>query len=97
MYSQVVTPSNYCKTRLKDRESRLGHYEQVHIRLRNLRLLLALGLVMIAWESLRKRAFSPWWMLVALLRKVMTRKFLSYVLANASLFTRYGILEKSPL
>lgn len=49
--------------RLKDREARVAHYQAIHIRLGNFRLLLASIAAVIAWESLRQHALSPWWLL----------------------------------
>lgn len=48
---------------LRDRESRVAHYQAIHVRLGNLRLLLAVIAALIAWEALRQRVLSPWWLL----------------------------------
>jgi hypothetical protein len=50
------------RTRLCGREIRVQRFEAVHIRLGNTRLILAVVTAAIAWESLRQRALSPWWL-----------------------------------
>jgi len=48
--------------RLSDRESRIARFEKIHIRLGNVRLLLAVITVVLAWASLRSHLLSPWWL-----------------------------------
>lgn len=48
--------------RLRAREARVARYEKIHIRLGNIRLAVALLLVLMAWASLRDHKFSPWWL-----------------------------------
>jgi MutS domain V/MutS domain III len=50
--------------RLKGHESRVTHYQAIHIRLGNVRLLVALMAAVLAWESLRRHTLSPWWLLL---------------------------------
>jgi hypothetical protein len=64
MYSHVVRAAEEYTHRLKDHESRVAHQQAIHIRLGNLRLILALITALIAWESLRRHALSPWWLLL---------------------------------
>jgi MutS domain III len=63
MYSQRVQALAEYARRLKQREGTVTHYDSIHIRLGNLRLLLALVAGGMAWESLRQHRFSPWWLL----------------------------------
>ena len=49
------------------RESRVAHFEKIHIRLGNTRLLLALSVVVLAWASFRAQLLSAWWLAVPLL------------------------------
>jgi hypothetical protein len=42
----------------------VAHYEKIHIRLGNLRLLLAVLGVILAWASFRAHSLSPWWLAV---------------------------------
>jgi MutS domain V len=88
MYSQAVVPSDEYKKRLKDRESRVAHHEQIHIRLGNSRLLLALVAAGIAWESLRRHVFSPWWIVVPVIGFVFVAAYHSRVLRSRDLAQR---------
>jgi hypothetical protein len=67
MYSQAVLAVEEYKERLKDRECRVARHEALHVRLGNARLVLALAAALIAWESLRRHALSPWWTVVPLI------------------------------
>lgn len=64
MYSLRVRAAEEYTHRLKVRESRVAHHQAIHIRLGNLRLLLALIAAVVAWESLKQHAVSPWWLLL---------------------------------
>src|ERR1700683_152824 len=64
MYSQTVLAVEEYRQRLKDRESRVAHYEKLHIRLGNIRLALALATAGMAWESIWRHAFPYWWLAV---------------------------------
>jgi hypothetical protein len=44
----------------------VAHFENVHRRFGNIRLLLAIATLIAAWFSLHFDAFSPWWLLFAL-------------------------------
>lgn len=66
MYSQPVQAADEYRQRLNDRESRVAQREAIHIRLGNIRLVLALMAAATAWESLKEHAFSPWWMVLPL-------------------------------
>jgi hypothetical protein len=45
----------------------VAHFEEIHIRLGNTRLLLALSVIVLAWASLRAHLLSAWWLAVPLL------------------------------
>jgi MutS domain V len=64
MYSQTVLAVDEYRQRLKDRESRVAHYDKLHYRLGNTRLALALVTAGMAWESIWRHAFSYWWLAV---------------------------------
>src|SRR5207302_6577644 len=66
MYSQPVQAADEYRQRLNDRESPVAQREAIHIRLGNIRLVLALMAAATAWESLKEHAFSPWWMVLPL-------------------------------
>src|ERR1700683_2704650 len=59
-----VSPSNEYEARLRSRESRVAHYEKLHIRIGNMRLLLAIATAVAIWGSLRRHAFTLWLLLV---------------------------------
>jgi hypothetical protein len=44
----------------------VAHFENVHRRFGNIRLLLVIATLIAAWFSLHRDAFSPWWLLLAL-------------------------------
>ena len=64
MYSPTVLAVEEYRKRLQERESRVAHYEKLHIRLGNIRLALALAAAGMAWESIWPHAFSDWWLAV---------------------------------
>jgi hypothetical protein len=60
------SPSEEYKQRQRAREIQVAHFEKLHIRFGNLRLLLVVASLIAAWFSLYREAFSPWWLLLAL-------------------------------
>ncbi len=60
------SPSDEYARRLATRESQVAHFERIHVRLGNVRLLLGIAAAIAAWFSLVRDAFSPWWLLVPL-------------------------------
>src|SRR5215467_292436 len=63
MRSQLVEAVVEYPERQKQREIKVAHYDAIHVRLGNLRLVLVLLAAGMAWESLRQHRFSPWWIL----------------------------------
>jgi hypothetical protein len=59
-----VSPSDEYAQRLKARESRVAHYDKLHMRIGNVRLLLAVATALAGWWSIRQHSFSPWWLFV---------------------------------
>jgi len=57
-----VVPSEEYVQRRNARQSRVAYYEKIHIRLGNVRLLLAVVAVILAWASLWAHSLSPWWL-----------------------------------
>jgi hypothetical protein len=57
-----VLPSEEYVQRRSSRESRVARFEKIHIRLGNIRLVLAILTVIMAWAALRSHALSPWWL-----------------------------------
>jgi MutS-like protein len=62
LHFQPVLPSEEYVERRNIRESRVAHYEKIHIRLGNVRLILAVLAVIMAWAAFRSHALSPWWL-----------------------------------
>lgn len=46
------------------REARVAHLQKIHIRLGNIRLLLAIATVILMWMSLHRHSLSPLWIVV---------------------------------
>ena len=67
MYSKFVQAVEEYAQRLKDRKVRLAQRERIHIRLGNVRLVLAFVAAGVAWECFKQHLFSPWWMLLPLI------------------------------
>ena len=62
----TASPSDEYKQRLQVRESRVAHFEKLHIRFGNFRLFIVIATLVAAWFSFDRDAFSAWWLLVAL-------------------------------
>ena len=56
-----MLPSEEYVQRLGVRESHFALYQKSHIQLGNLRLIVALAFVIVAWLSFRDHILSPWW------------------------------------
>jgi len=56
-----VLPSDEYKARRRTRETRVAEFEKAHIRLGNIRLLLAVATAILLWMSLRQHILSAWW------------------------------------
>jgi hypothetical protein len=57
-----VLPSEEYVERRKACQARVTHYEKIHIRLGNVRLVLFALAVIVAWGALRAHSLSPWWL-----------------------------------
>ncbi len=57
-----MLPSEEYGLRRNDRQSRVAHYERIHIRLGNARLLLFVIAVVVAWASFWEHSLSFWWL-----------------------------------
>jgi hypothetical protein len=61
-----LSPSEEYKQRQQSRDTQVAHFEKLHLRFGNLRLLVVVATLIAAWFSLHNDAFSPWWLLAAL-------------------------------
>jgi MutS-like protein len=59
-----VSPSEEYAQRLKAREALVANFEKLHVRLGNIRLLVALATALMAWLSFARHVFPAWWLLV---------------------------------
>jgi hypothetical protein len=57
-----VSPSEEYVQRRDARQSRVAHYEKIHIRLGNVRLFLFVLAAIIAWAALWAHSLSSWWL-----------------------------------
>jgi DNA mismatch repair ATPase MutS len=62
----LLPPSQEYNERIRAREAIVAHHTTVHIRLGNVRLLLAISAVVIGWASLIKHSIPIWWLLAPL-------------------------------
>jgi len=58
------SPAEQYRQRQQAREQQVAHFETIHLRLGNLRLLLVLAALVLAWFSFERDALSAWWLLV---------------------------------
>ncbi|WP_353073304.1 MutS-related protein [Tunturiibacter gelidoferens] len=58
-----LSPSEEYKQRQQAREQKVAHFEKLHRRFGNLRLLVVIATLIACWFSLHNTAFSPWWLL----------------------------------
>jgi len=59
---EPVSPSDQYLQRRCARQSLVARLERIHIRLGNVRLLLAVSAVILLWASFRAHYLSPWWL-----------------------------------
>lgn len=61
-----LSPLQEYSERLRAREARVAHYTAIHVRLGNLRLLLFIIAVVLAWFAFKAHAISFWWLALPL-------------------------------
>jgi hypothetical protein len=67
----------------------VAHFENVHRRFGNIRLLLVIATLIAAWFSLHRDAFSPWWLLLALVL------FLAIAVLHAKVLRQRACAERA--
>jgi hypothetical protein len=83
-----VVPSEEYVQRRNARQLRVAHYEKIHVRLGNVRLLLAAVAVFMAWASFRMHSLSPWWLVAPVAAFVGSASYHSRVLRARELSER---------
>ena len=95
LHFEPVIPSEEYVQRRKARQSRVAHYEKIHIRLGNVRLVLAVVAVIVAWASLRAHSLSAWWLAAPVAAFVGIAAYHSRILRARELAERAaGFYEK---
>ena len=85
----TASPSDEYKQRLQVRESRVAHFENLHLRFGNLRLLIVIATAVAAWFSFDRDAFSAWWLLLAL------ALFLAIAILHANVLRQRACAERA--
>ena len=83
-----MLPSEEYRERQKNRQSRVAHYERIHIRLGNFRVGLALLAGILAWSSFKEHYISIWWMVAPVAAFVGVAAYHSRVLRERELAER---------
>ena len=86
--SNPSPPEEY-KKRQQAREMQVAHFENVHRRFGNIRLLLVIATLSAAWFSLHLDAFSPWYLLLALV------VFLAIAILHAKVLRQRACAERA--
>lgn len=85
----TASPSDEYKQRLQVCESRVAHFEDLHLRFGNLRLLIVIVTAVAAWFSFDRDAFSAWWLLLAL------ALFLAIAILHANVLRQRACAERA--
>ena len=83
------SPSEEYKQRQQAREAQVEHFENLHRRFGNIRLLVVVATLIAAWFSVHREAFSSWWLLLALL------SFLVIAVLHAKVLRKRACAERA--
>jgi hypothetical protein len=89
VHPPTLSPSEEYKKRQQAREMDVAHFEKLHLRFGNLRLLVVIATLIAAWFSLHRDAFSPWWLLLALVF------FLAIAILHAKVLHKRACAERA--
>jgi len=84
-----LSPSEEYKQRQQAREQHVAHFDKLHRRFGNLRLLIVTATLIAAWFSFHNDAFSPWWLLTG------PALFLAIAILHASILRKRDCAERS--
>jgi len=79
-----LSPSEEYRQRQQAREARSAHFEKLHIRLGNIRLLVVIAALIAVWWRFEGSDFSVWWLLLPVLLFVALAAFHASVLRKRS-------------
>ncbi|MBB5342342.1 MutS-related protein [Tunturibacter empetritectus] len=84
-----LSPSEEYKQRQQAREQQVAHFERLHRRFGNIRLLVVIAILIAAWLSLHNDVFSPWWLLAGPV------VFLALAILHARVLRRRACAERA--
>ncbi len=84
-----LSPSEEYKQRQQAREMQVAHFEKLHLRFGNLRLLVVAATLIAAWFSLHDETFSPWWLLAG------PTAFLALAILHAKILRKRSCAERA--
>lgn len=79
-----LSPAQEYSERLRARESRVARLKAIHIRLGNIRLLLAIIAVVLGWISLARHTISAWWLAAPLIVFIVIADYHTKILRRLS-------------
>ncbi|OJV43449.1 MAG: mismatch repair protein [Acidobacteriales bacterium 59-55] len=91
------TPTEEYRQRQQAREATVAHFEKLHRSLGNLRLLLVIAALFIAWWSLYRRELSAWWLLLPFAAFVAVATYHAKILRKRSLAERAAAVYRKGL
>ena len=83
------SPAGEYKQRQQAREMQVAHFERLHLRFGNLRLLIVVATLIAAWFSLHDAAFSAWWLLAGM------AAFLALAILHAKVLRNRSCAERA--
>lgn len=89
VHPSTPSPSEEYKRRQQAREIQVAHFEKLHRRFGNIRLLLVIATLIAAWFSLHRGAFSTWWLLLALVA------FVAIAVLHANVLRKRSCAERA--
>ena len=92
-----MSPSEEYVQRLRACEAKVAHYDKIHIRLGNIRLMLALLAAVIAWAAFRWHDLSPYWLILPAALFIGIAKYHSRILQARELSSRAVAFYKKGL